>query len=69
MPNKIKTEIIEIKDGKIYSSTVTGITRSDIGKPCEKNARYDSSNIFGKVKENTTNAILISNQHNTNNDN
>ena len=38
---------LEIKDGKIYSSTVTGITRSDIGKPGEKNARYDSSNIFG----------------------
>ena len=49
---------LEIKDGKIYSSTVTGITRSDIGKPGEKNARYDSSNIFGKVKENTTNGIF-----------
>ena len=49
---------LEIKDGKIYSSTVTGITRSDIGKPGEKNARYDSSNIFGKVQENTTNAIF-----------
>mgnify|MGYP000599419849 FL=1 len=49
---------LEIKDGKIYSSTVTGITRSDIGKPGEKNARYDSSNIFGNVKENTTNGIF-----------
>ena len=27
---------LEIKDGKIYSSSVTGITRSDIGKPGEK---------------------------------
>ena len=49
---------LEIKDGKIYSSTVTGITRSDIGKPGEKNARYDSSNIFGNVKENTTSGIF-----------
>lgn len=27
---------LEIKDGKIYGSSVTGITRSDIGKPGEK---------------------------------
>ena len=49
---------LEIKDGKIYSSTVTGITRSDIGKPGEKAARYDSNNIFGDVKENTTSGIF-----------
>ena len=49
---------LEIKDGKIYSSTVTGITRSDIGKPGEKAARYDSSDIFGDVKENTTSGIF-----------
>ncbi len=49
---------LEIKDGKIYSSTVTGITRSDIGKPGEKAARYDNSDIFGNVKENTTSGIF-----------
>lgn len=49
---------LEIKDGKIYSSTVTGITRSDIGKPGEKAVRYDSSDIFGNVKENTTSGIF-----------
>ena len=49
---------LEIKDGKIYSSTVTGITRSDIGKPGEKAARYDSSDIFGNVKENTTSGLF-----------
>ena len=49
---------LEIKDGKIYSSTVTGITRSDIGKPGEKAARYNSSDIFGNVKENTTSGIF-----------
>ena len=49
---------LEIKDGKIYSSTVTGITRSDIGKPGEKAARYDNSDIFGDVKENTTSGIF-----------
>lgn len=49
---------LEIQEGKIYSSTVTGITKSDIGKPGEKNARYDSSNIFGNIYENTTNGIF-----------
>ena len=49
---------LEIKDGKIYSSTVTGITRSSIGSPGEKNARYDSSKVFGKVFENTNKGIF-----------
>lgn len=49
---------LEIKDGKIYSSTVTGVTKSSIGSPGEKNARYDSSKVFGKIKENTTNGIF-----------
>lgn len=49
---------LEIKDGKIYSSTVTGITRSSIGSPGEKNARYDSSDIFGNIKENTKSGIF-----------
>lgn len=49
---------LEIKDGKIYSSTVTGVTRSDVGKPGEKNARYDSSKTFGNVFENTTHGIF-----------
>lgn len=49
---------LEIEDGKIYSSTVTGVTRSNIGKPGEKNARYDNAKIFGNVFENTTNGIF-----------
>ena len=49
---------LEIKDGKIYSSEVTGVTRSSIGKPGEKNAKYDSTNIFGNVLENTTKGIF-----------
>ena len=49
---------LEINGGKIYSSTVTGVTKSDIGKPGEKNARYDSSKIFGNINENTTNGIF-----------
>ena len=49
---------LEIKDGKIYSSTVTGITRSDNGSPGEKNASYDSSKVFGTVFENTSQGIF-----------
>lgn len=44
---------LEIKNGKIYDSTVTSITRSDNGNPGEKNAKYDSNKIYGNVKENT----------------
>lgn len=49
---------LEIKSGKIYSSTVTGVTRSTIGSPGEKNARYDSTNVFGNVFENTNKGIF-----------
>jgi stage IV sporulation protein B len=49
---------LEIKDGKIYASTVTGITPSNDGNPGEKNARYDSSEVFGNVTENSTSGIF-----------
>lgn len=49
---------LEIKDGKIYNSTVTSITPSDDGNPGEKNARYDSSIVYGDIKENTSSGIF-----------
>lgn len=49
---------LEIKDGKIYNSTVTSITPSDNGKPGEKNARYNSNIIYGNIKENTSAGIF-----------
>lgn len=49
---------LEIKEGNIYSSTVTGVTKSSIGSPGEKNAKYESNNILGKVKENTNRGIF-----------
>lgn len=49
---------LEIKDGKIYSSIVTGITPSNEGNPGEKNARYDTNNIYGNIKENSTSGIF-----------
>ena len=49
---------LEIKSGKIYESTVTGIVKSKDGNPGEKNARYDTTNIFGNVKENTSSGVF-----------
>lgn len=49
---------LEVKDGKIYGSTVTGITPSDRGNPGEKNARYDSSKVYGNIKENSSSGIF-----------
>lgn len=45
-------------DGTIFSSTVTGITKSSDGNPGEKNARSDSSNVYGSVSENTQSGIF-----------
>ena len=44
--------------GTIFSSTVTSITKSNNGDPGEKNARSDSSNIYGTVDENTESGIF-----------
>ena len=49
---------LEIKDGKIYSSTVTGINPSDRGNPGEKNAKYNISEVYGNIKENTKSGIF-----------
>lgn len=51
-------KLLEIKDGKIYDSKVTGITPSNDGSPGEKKAEYDSSKSQGSVKENTTQGIF-----------
>jgi stage IV sporulation protein B len=49
---------LEIKDGKIYSSVVTGITPSNEGNPGEKNARYNISDVYGDIKENSSAGIF-----------
>ena len=49
---------LEIKSGKIYESSVTGIVKSNNGNPGEKNARYDTSSIYGKVNENTSSGVF-----------
>lgn len=49
---------LDIKSGKIYTSTVTGVDKSIDGTPGEKNARYDSSKTLGDVSENTIHGVF-----------
>ena len=56
--DSITKEIIESKNGTIFESAVTGITKSNNGNPGEKNATFDSSKIDGNIKENTNKGIF-----------
>ncbi len=51
-------KLLEIKDGKIFDSTVTGVIPSSDGNPGEKQAKYDASKTTGDVAENTTQGIF-----------
>lgn len=49
---------IEVKDGKIFKSEVTGAIKSDGANTGEKNAVFNKSVVYGNIKENTTNGIF-----------
>lgn len=49
---------IEVKDGKIYKSNVTSITKSSNGTPGEKNAEFYSNSVYGNIIENTSSGIF-----------
>lgn len=51
-------KILEIKDGKIFDSNVTGIIPSKDGNPGEKKAEYNANEIKGITNENTTQGIF-----------
>lgn len=51
-------KILEITDGTIFDSTVTGITPSSDGDPGEKNATFDSRLVYGEINENTNKGIF-----------
>ena len=51
-------KILEIKDGKIFDSTVTGIVPSSDGNPGEKQAKYDASKVVGDAYSNTTQGVF-----------
>ncbi len=44
---------IEVKTGTIFNSIVTGITKSTDGNPGEKEAKLNSSEVYGKITKNT----------------
>ena len=54
---KTTGKILEVKDGKIYESTVTNIEPSRNGLPGEKNAIF-GDNAKGSIKENTNKGIF-----------
>ena len=51
-------EIIDIENGTIFDSKITGITRSSEGNPGEKNAILYSDKVDGEVYENTNKGIF-----------
>ena len=55
---KSTKSIFDADTGKIFNSTVTGITKSIDGNPGEKNARSNTLDVYGTVKENITSGIF-----------
>ncbi len=51
-------KILEIKDGKIYTSDVTNIEPSVNGVPGEKNAKLNNDEVIGDIFENTSKGIF-----------
>lgn len=48
---------IEVRTGSIFESNVTSIDRSESGNAGTKNAKYNSDNVYGIIKENTESGI------------
>ena len=51
-------EIIDINDGSIYYSYITGINKSSNGSPGEKESTYDKENTYGIINKNTKAGIF-----------
>lgn len=51
-------EMLEVKDGKIVSTTVTNIDRSETGNPGSKNANINLEDVNGEIKENTSSGVF-----------
>lgn len=55
---KTTGKILNIKDGQIYNSKVTSITKSEKGIPGSKNAKLDFNNVKGNIDKNTKEGIF-----------
>lgn len=51
-------KILEIKDGTIFNSEVTGVIPSENGNPGEKKANFYSNQIMGTINENTNKGVF-----------
>lgn len=51
-------QILEVKDGKIFETDVTGIQKSENGNPGEKNARFYVDKTNGIINENTKQGVF-----------
>ena len=56
--SKETNEILNIDDGFIYYSYITGITKSNNGTPGEKDADYDKEKKYGDITKNTNKGIF-----------
>lgn len=50
-------KLIEIKTGSIFKNSITSITRSKVGSPGTKNARFYAGDTFGYITKNTDKGI------------
>jgi len=48
---------VDIKDGKIFASVITGISKTTKDKTGEKEASLDKEKVFGSINKNTRNGI------------
>lgn len=67
--DKNTNEILNVDDGSIYYSYITGITKSINGTPGEKEANYDSNVKYGIINENTTKGVFGNYTSSINSDN
>lgn len=56
--DKNTSEVLDISDGSIYYSYITGITKSINGTPGEKEATYEQEDKYGIIDENTNKGIF-----------
>lgn len=59
--------IVDIDDGKIFKSSVTGINKSTNGNPGSKNALYYNDVVYGNINKNTHSGIFGNFSANTDN--
>lgn len=59
--------MVDIDDGKIFKSSVSGITKSTNGNPGSKNALYYSDVVYGNINKNTHSGIFGNFSANTDN--